>query len=483
VSNKKEILLRDAYVKWSGDAADNMWALPASGSYREYYRLQQKNKSVMGVYNTDLRENTAFINFSKHFKRIGLNVPEIYYEDLANNIYLEQDLGDETLLSVITKMRHGSSNDFPDELLSIYKRVIAELPKFQMLGANELDYKVCYPRQAFDRQSMMWDLNYFKYYFLKLAKVQFNEEELEEDFKTFTNFLLEADSDYFLFRDFQSRNVMIYNNEIYFIDYQGGRRGALQYDIASILYEAKTNLPQHIREELLEHYLLSASKIKTIDRDNFFKYYYGFVLIRMMQAMGAYGFRGFYEKKPLFLQSIPLAVKNLDLLLKSIQLDVKIPHLLSVLAQIPESAEIKTIIQNISHKLTISVNSFSYKRGIPVDESGNGGGFVFDCRALPNPGRLPEYQVFTGKDKEVINYFSAYPEVDTFINTVFSLVNNSVEEYRRRNFSNLMISFGCTGGQHRSVFCAERLTKLLYEKYPDINVLVRHREQEMKTVK
>jgi hypothetical protein len=327
----------------------------------------------------------------------------------------------------------------------------------------------------------MWDLNYFKYYFLKLAKVPFNEQELENDFNGFVDFLLTADCNYFLYRDFQSRNVMMVENKPYFIDYQGGRKGALHYDIASILFEAKTKIPADVREELLDHYLVSLNQYLPVSREVFLKHFYGYVYIRLMQAMGAYGFRGLYEKKELFLQSIPLVLNHLEWLLNNVKLPVQLPELTRVWRYLSESDYIRQLAK-IHLKLTVSINSFSYKRGIPQDDSPNGGGFVFDCRSIHNPGRYDEYKSLTGKDKPVQEFLSKEQEMSDFLNSVYSLIGQSVEKYLQRGFNHLMVNFGCTGGQHRSVFAAENLYQHLNTKFKagDVEVKLRHREMEMK---
>jgi len=326
----------------------------------------------------------------------------------------------------------------------------------------------------------MWDLNYFKYYFLKLAKVSFNEQLLEDDFNTLCDHLLSADCNFFLYRDFQSRNIMWKDNAPYFIDYQGGRRGSLHYDIASILFEAKTHLPAYVREELLDHYLVSLQKHLNITRETFMEHYYGYVYIRMMQAMGAYGFRGLYEKKPLFLQSIPPVLSHLAWLVDNVELPVKLPELTKVWRTLVESDYLMTIAKAHFY-LTININSFSYRRGIPIDESANGGGFVFDCRCIQNPGKYDRYKNLNGTDKEVIDFLNKDKESTAFLNDVCALTDRSVEKYLERGFTNLMINFGCTGGQHRSVFTAEMLRKHITEKFSKKNVIVnvRHRELEM----
>lgn len=466
--------LINRFEKITGEQVKQIYALPQSGSYRQYYRIIGETRKIIGVFNEDYKENRAFLSFTKHFLAKKLNVPKIYDENLHENTYLLEDLGDTTLFSYLSAIRENGI--FPDKLTKIYEQVISEIPKFQILTANDLDYKVCYPRAAFDKQSMMWDVNYFKYYFLKLAKIPFDEQELEDDFRTFTNYLLSTDCNYFLYRDLQSRNIMLANDKAYFIDYQGGRRGALQYDIASLLFDAKADIPKQVREHLFNFYLENVEKQIKINRSKFTEYYQGYALIRIMQAMGAYGFRGFYEKKQHFLKSIPFALQNLDYLLNNLNLPIKIPTLTRIFELLIKSNELRKISDmNI---LTVKINSFSYKRGIPVDESGNGGGFVFDCRAIHNPGRYEEYKKLTGKDIEVIDFFRKKNEMANFLEPVFQLVDASIEKYQKRNFTSLMVNFGCTGGKHRSVYSAEKLKEHLSKKYP-VKIILRHREQEM----
>jgi aminoglycoside/choline kinase family phosphotransferase len=289
--------------------------LPQSGSSRQYFRMISANHQAIGVYNPDKRENIAFITFTKHFLKHNLKVPHLYESDIDKNIYLLEDLGNETLFSFITTNRTGE--EFPNTIKEHYKTTLAELVKFQIDTFEGLDLSVCYPRSSFDKQSMLWDLHYFKYYFLKLTQTPFDEQKLEDDFTTLIDFLLSTDIDFFMYRDFQSRNIMLKNDELYFIDYQGGRKGALQYDVASFLYDAKADIPQQIRDELLEHYLLTLNQKIKVDREEFKKFYYGYVLIRILQALGAYGFRGIHEKKAHFLKSIPYAVNNIEYLLSN----------------------------------------------------------------------------------------------------------------------------------------------------------------------
>ena len=299
-------LLNDLFQRWCGESIVSINKLPASGSPREYYRIKGDKSRAIGAINLDREENTAFIEFSRHFYSLGLCVPEIYLVDLENHAYLQQDLGDVTLFDHIFKVRDNGT--FPDGLIDIYKQVLTALQKFQITGSEGLDYSVCYPRSSFDRQSMQWDLSYFKYYFLKLADVPFNEQQLENDYNTLIEYLQGQDTNYFLYRDFQSRNVMLRDGKPCFIDYQGGRKGALQYDVASLLYDSKADIPRAVREELLEHYITGLANYPSVDAEKFRESYYPYVLIRIMQAMGAFGFRGFYEKKIHFLQSIPLSL-------------------------------------------------------------------------------------------------------------------------------------------------------------------------------
>jgi len=448
--------------------------LPASGSYREYARIKSINHQVIGAYNQDIKENRAFLEFSTHFRNKNIPVPQIYAVNSNMDCYLQEDLGNTTLFDFISTTRENEG--FSTEIVEEYKKVLRELPRIQLIAGKDIDYSVCYPREAFDKQSMMWDLNYFKYYFLKLAKIPFDEQALEDDFQSFSNYLLAVDNNAFLYRDFQSRNVMLKDGKVYFIDYQGGRKGALQYDLASLLYDAKANIPEANREELLEFYLDELGKYKKVEREKFKDLLGGYVLIRIMQAMGAYGFRGFYEKKEHFLKSIPFALKNLEMLLAKNTIQVKLPELLKVLKAVTESVFLKTISPS-NERLTVRISSFSYKKGIPNDPSGNGGGFVFDCRAIHNPGRYIEFKHLTGKDPLVQKFLEEKSTMRDFISTAQVLVTQSVEVYISRGFTHLCVSFGCTGGQHRSVYAAEKLAEYLRNNYP-VTVVLQHVEQD-----
>ena len=457
-----EEALKELFSKTFGEPAESAEPMKGDGSGRRLWRLRRKRQSAVGAANSDRLENQAFLRFSRHFRRCGLPVPEIYGEDASRGIYLEEDLGDTTLFQYLSAQR--ASQGFTPGVVDVYRKAVSLLPRFQIEAGRTLDYKACYPRASFDKQSMMWDLNHFKYYFLQLAQIPFHETSLEEDFRRFADFLLEAEGNFLLLRDFQSRNIMVREGSPWFIDYQGGRKGALQYDIASLLFDAKADVPFDLRRELLELYLDEASRLVPIDRARFMKYYPGFVYIRIMQAMGAYGLRGFYERKPHFLQSIPYAVRNIEHLLRTTELQVKVPALMEVFRNLTASSKLRQYGQ-ARLGLTVRVQSFSFGDGVPQDERGHGGGFVFDCRALPNPGRFPQYAALDGRNPAVAAFLAREPAVKRFLEHASSLVEESVENYRTRNFTDLVAAFGCTGGRHRSVYCAERLAERLREKY------------------
>jgi len=457
------------------------------GSGRSIIRLASDKISAIGIVYGVREENVAFVEFSRHFRRHGLPVPEIYAEELSQGAYLEEDLGDTTLFEFLSNNRTGENIAPP--AAEAYRQVLAVLPRFQIEAGRDLNYKVCYPRASFDRQSIAWDLNYFKYYFLRLAGIPFNEQALENDFGRLTKFLLTAGHDYFLYRDFQSRNVMLRDGQPFFLDYQGGRKGALQYDVASLLYDAKADLPPELRQQLLDHYLETLAGFIKLERELFMQHYYAYVYIRLMQALGAYGFRGFYERKAHFLQSVPYALTNLRWLLHNVELPIPLPTLtdafksmlasekLQSLASEAESGKLPKLASE-SKNLVVRIFSFSFHRGgVPKDGSGNGGGFVFDGRSLPNPGREERFKTLTGKDMPVIDYLNQQESVHQFLANVTSLVDASVSEYQRRGFESLMVSFGCTGGQHRSVYLAEQLLKHLRGRN-GVEVVIRHRELE-----
>ncbi|MBK9099139.1 MAG: phosphotransferase [bacterium] len=481
MTNTRQKLIK-LFKDWANEEVVDFQPLVQSGSDRKYFRISGKQKSAIGVFNPEKKENKAFITFTKHFLKRGLNVPKLYSQQLNENVYLLEDLGDTTLFSIVEK--EISQGGISKKTIDYYKDSLTHLLKFQIDGNKGLDYSVCYPRNRFDKQSIIWDLNYFKYYFLKLAKIPFDEQKLEDDFHAFSKFLLSADAKYFMYRDFQSRNILICNDQLYFIDYQGGKKGALQYDVASLLFQAKVNLSPQIRDELLQYYLVQAGQkshpkadqppAEKVKSQSFLKYYYGFVLIRLMQTLGAYGFRGYYENKSHFLSSIPFALKNLQWLSEKNHIPKYLPELTKVVDSILVNEELKNLnLKASSNRLKVTINSFSYKNGIPKDFSGNGGGFVFDCRSLENPGRYPEYVNNTGQDENVINFLKNKSNVKNFLESVYSIVDAAVNNYSERGFKNLMINFGCTGGQHRSVYCAENLAKHITKNFK-VDVSLNH---------
>lgn len=469
-------VLKRLFEQHYGFAAEDVKPLQGQlgGSGRAIVRLTGQGTNAIGIVYAVREENVAFLEFSKHFYSRRLPVPEIYIEDLSEGAYLEEDLGDTTLFDFLGANRAGDAVAQP--AVDAYRRVVAVLPRFQVEAGRDLNYKVCYPRASFDRQSIAWDLNYFKYYFLRLAGVPFNEQALESDFSRLTKFLLGAPHDYFLYRDFQSRNVMLRDGEPYFLDYQGGRRGALQYDIASLLFDGKADLPPDLRQQLLDYYLDCLAQYVDVKRDAFMEHYYAYVYIRIMQALGAYGFRGFYERKPHFLQSVPYALKNLRWLAHNVKLPVALPALMDAFQGMLGSEKLRNLAAP-PPGLTVRIYSFSFHRQLPADESGNGGGFVFDGRSLPNPGREERFRQLTGKDAPVIEYLEAQPSVLEFLAHARAMVDATVVNFRSRGFRDLMISFGCTGGQHRSVFLAEQMAKHL-SGVPGVEAVVRHIELE-----
>lgn len=449
--------------------------LPASGSSRIYYRISTEKDSYIATYNSNIEENIAFLSFSEHFEKKNLPVPKILSVNDEKDCYIQSDLGDASLYDYIQNCVKNKSYDC--HTIDLYKQAISKLVDFQIKGNEGLDYSIAFPSPSFDRNSVIDDLNYFKYYFLKLNdEITFNESRLNYDFRNIADFIMETPADFFMYRDFQSRNIMIKDNLTYFIDYQGGRKGPLQYDIISLLYQVKAQLPDELRKELLSHYKTELSKFIDIEEIQFDKYYNAFILLRLLQVLGAYGYRGLIQKKQHFIESIPFALNELISLKKHLNLPFSTPELSDVLNQIEKLSAKYQHVEN--EKLSVIVNSFSYKNGgIPEDRSGNGGGFVFDCRALPNPGRYEEYKKLTGQDCEVQDYLNQYQEVHRFMELTQSIVSQSIDNYLERNFKNLHVNFGCTGGQHRSVFFAEMTAHALHEKYPQIKVILNHLAQ------
>jgi hypothetical protein len=356
------------------------------------------------------------------------------------------------------------------------KLALQGLIEMQIHGSEHIDFSKSYPRAEFDKQSISWDLQYFKYLFLKPAAIAFDEQKLETDFDTLIGSLLQVPSQYFMYRDFQSRNIMINDNNVWFIDYQGGRKGPLQYDVASLLFSPKSKLNSVQREVFFNFYLDKLQEKIEINRSEFVQMFYLFALVRILQALGAYGFRGIIENKPGFKENISTAIQNIEYLFSNNLIGVKLPQIEAIVHLLKKS-EYAKLYSLLPDKLTVRVTSFSYKNGIPPDASENGGGFVFDCRGLPNPGRLHEYRNKNGTQKQVIDYLEKYDEVKQFQNMVQGIVKISIEEYIRRGFQHLCVNFGCTGGQHRSVYNAQKFARWVQNNYA-VKVVLHHIEIE-----
>lgn len=468
--------LTKLYQSFTGSTVKDITELPSSGSNRRYFRISGKDRTLIGVSGTSREENHAFLYMDKHFKAQGLPVPEVYCSSPDESFYLQEDLGDTLLFHAIEKGR--ISHVFSIEEREFLKQTMTLLPAFQFKGAEGFDFSQCYPQPEFNKRSVLWDLNYFKYCFLKATGMDFQEDRLEDDFQQMAEVLLQQESNTFLYRDFQSRNVMIKNGKPYFIDFQGGRKGPIYYDVASFLWQAKAKYPQELRQELLQVYLQALQTYCTIEEAEFFSRLKHFVLFRTLQVLGAYGFRGYFEKKPHFIQSVPFALNNLRELLQEEYAEY--PYLSSVLRNL---TELKQFSEDIRKRiLEVRIVSFAYKKGIPNDPSGNGGGFVFDCRAIDNPGKYERYNHFTGLDEPVIQFLESSHEIGDFLQQAYAMVDTSVKRYLERGFTNLNICFGCTGGQHRSVYSAQHLAEHLHATFPEIKIDLVHREQNLEEV-
>ena len=467
--------LEKLFEEYTKQKPESIYELPSSGSNRRYFRISGSGITLIGAKGTSIEENIAFMEIAKHFKLKGLPVPQVLCASESKEFYLQEDLGDITLFNTIQQGRE-TSNFSPDEI-SLLKKTIATLPKLQFEGGKGLDYSICFPQPEFDERNVWFDYNYFKYCFLKTTGIEFSEIKLHDDLTKMAADLLEGgNEEVFMYRDFQARNVMLVNDNPYFIDFQGGRKGPLYYDLASFVWQAKANYPTELKETLIETYREALKPYKDIPKEEFYRKLRLFVLFRTMQVLGAYGFRGYFEKKPHFLQSVPFAIDNLRKLIKD-QPFTEYPYIQEILEELTSMSQFSDL--RAERKLEVRIFSFSYKKGIPVDTSGNGGGYVFDCRAINNPGKYDHFKHFTGLDKEVIDFLEKDGEVTKFLSHVYELADAHVARYVQRKFTNLMFSFGCTGGQHRSVYCAQHLAEYLAKKY-NISVILYHREQDIK---
>jgi len=448
--------------------------LPQAGSERHYYRLHTSEGNFIVTHGANIKENEAFIYFSKHFAEKKLRAAEVLCINADKSIYIQKDFGNVSLLDKLEQ------NGVSDEVYGLYKQSLEQLALLQINGHEGLDYQKCLTNSTFGKEAIMADLLYFKYYFLDALRRPYDKQKLIKDFEALSTYLSHTEYKFFMFRDFQSRNIMVdANNEVHFIDYQGGMKGAPQYDVASLLWQAKANLPDEWKQRLLEDYMTAFENVigDSINKEVFRSQYNGYVLIRLLQVLGAYGFRGLFERKAHFLTSIPLALQNLKWFVNHQNIGIALPEFKKVLEICIDEATIQefTPVQATAETpLVINISSFSFiKNGYPVDDTGNGGGFVFDMRGILNPGRFDDYKHLSGLDKPVKDFLEQRTKMPDFLNSLFSILDISVEEYIKRGFEHLSINFGCTGGQHRSVYAAEALARHLRNKF-SVKIELKH---------
>ena len=471
--------ISELYKEWKGEEHKRLDVLPQSGSERRYFRLFDTEDSVIGTYGANIKENETFIYFSNHFRKKDLPVANILAVNDTVTAYLQEDFGDRSLLNILEEKK------FSNEVYFLFKKSLEALAELHVRGDEGLNYNLCLTNTEFGKQAIMADLLYFKYYFLDALRRPYDKQKLIDDFEALSTYLTRTEYKYFMFRDFQSRNIFVKDdNSIHFIDYQGGMKGAPQYDVASILWQARANLPDEWKENLLVDYMNAFENIigSSLERNIFRSQYNGYVLIRLLQVLGAYGFRGLFERKAQFLTSIPLALRNLKWFFENQSFGIAVPEFAKVLSICvsDEVVEHFTPLQaNEQTPLLVRICSFSYRKGIPQDDSGNGGGFVFDCRGILNPGRIQEFKTMHGRDKSVKDYLEQQTRMNEFLNSVFDLVDITVEDYIGRGFESLMVSFGCTGGQHRSVYAADALARHLRNKFK-VNIELKHCVQDEK---
>lgn len=471
--------IQELYTNWKGEPPVSVDVLPQSGSERRYFRLHGPTGTVIGTFGANIKENETFIYYSNHFRQYKLAVPQILALSENKEYYLQEDFGD---VSLLNKLEAGG---FTDDVYGLFKKSLAALADLQVKGDKNLDYNKTLTNKEFGKEAIMADLLYFKYYFLDALRKPYDKQKLINDFEAVSNYLTHTEFKYFMFRDFQSRNIMVQEDgSVHFIDYQGGMKGAPQYDVASMIWQARANLPDEWKNKLLEDYMDAFEKLIDVplDRGVFKSQYNGYVLIRLLQVLGAYGFRGLFERKAQFLTSIPLALRNLKEFFENQSLGISVPEFRKVL----DICVADEVIQHFTPTqateqtpLVVKISSFSYRKNIPPDETGNGGGFVFDCRGILNPGRIQSMKTQTGRDKEVKDYLEQQTKMIDFLNSVFDIVDITVEEYIKRDFASLMVSFGCTGGQHRSVYAADALARHLKNKFK-VKIELKHHVQDEK---
>ena len=464
--------LEELFYSYTGRKAEEVVELTSSGSNRRYFRLHAGSISIIGVIGTNFDENRAFLTIDKHFLDKGIKVPRVFAVSEDGMCYIQEDLGDEQLYKLIS---HGrESGEYSSYECSLLCKTMEKLPKIQFRGGDGMDYSVCFPDSEFNERMVMFDLNYFKYCFLKATGLDFNEVSLQDDFDRLKDDLMQDMGNTFMYRDFQARNVMFKDGEPYFIDFQGGRRGPIYYDVASFIWQARSRYPEDLKQTLIQTYLRALKGYIQVDDEEFYSKLRIFVLFRTLQVLGAYGFRGYFEKKPHFLGSVPYALSNLRRLLKT-PFD-RYPYLNDVLTRLTTMHQFYEIAED--KRLEVHIYSFAYKKGVPIDTTGNGGGYVFDCRSVNNPGKYEHFRQFTGLDQEVIKFLEDDGEVLTFLDSVYKLVDAHAKRFIERKFTHLQVCFGCTGGQHRSVYCAERLAEHLSHKF-DVKITLTHRELDI----
>ena len=466
--------LQQLFHQYTGCEAETCQQLTPAGSPRRYYRLTAGNHSLIGAIGTSTQENLAFAAIAHQMRSHGLPAPEVCALSDDHMRYLQEDLGGTSLFGLLMEAQTRGGYDESD--MELLRSVMRLLPDIQWRTAEDFDFAVCHPSPELNHRGIQWDLHYFKYCFLKATGMEFDEERLEDDFDHLSSVLLKENDDCFMYRDFQSRNIMIREGKPWLIDFQGGRRGPIEYDLVSFLWQARARFTPEMRQELIAEYIYSASRYRSFDEKAFHQRLQYFVLFRTLQVLGAYGYRGYFEHKSHFVQSIPMAIDNLRALLDENDF-ADLPYLTSMLREMTALPLLAPYQEDT--ELTVRITSFSYRKGLPEDPSGNGGGFVFDCRAIHNPGRYDEYKQLTGMDEPVITFLDKEEAMQDFLTHVYSIVDYSVEKYLSRGFKNLMVSFGCTGGQHRSVYSAEHLATHLREKY-GVRILLEHREQQIK---
>lgn len=471
--------IKNLYKTWSGAEPDRLEVLQQAGSERRYFRIWKDEKSIIGTYGANVKENETFFYFSEQFTKKQLPVANIYAISEDRKFYLQEDFGNVSLINRL------EAEGYKPEIYNLFKKSLEQLALLQVEGDEGLDYSRCLTNSEFGKQAILADLLYFKYYFLDALRMPYDKQKLIDDFEALSTYLTHTDYKFFMFRDFQSRNIQVKEDQsVHFIDYQGGMKGAPQYDVASLLWQARANLPDVWKANLVTDYMNALEPLlhKPLNRMSFIGQYNGYVLIRLLQVLGAYGFRGLFERKAHFLASIPLALKNLKSFISKNPMGIALPEFEKVLSICIADEIIKqfTPIQaDENTPLVVKVQSFSFKKGLPQAENEHGGGFVFDCRGILNPGRIESMKTKTGRNKEVIEYLEQQTKMPEFLYSVFDLVDITVEDFLKRGFGSLTVSFGCTGGQHRSVYAADALARHLKNKFK-VKIDLRHVVQDEK---